>query len=690
MSSINIVIYLIFSLMSQQNQHKHSNHLIHETSPYLLQHAHNPVDWYPWGEEALAKAKAEHKLILVSIGYSACHWCHVMERESFENEEIAQIMNEYFVCIKVDREERPDVDQVYMNAVHLMQGRGGWPLNCFALPDGRPVYGATYFPPKQWKETLKSLHLSYQENPKKFEDYADNLLNGLKQSEVIQVKSEASELMEKQLHHIYENIAQGFDKTEGGFGKAPKFPLPIGLEFCLAYGHQYKNREALDFLYLTLDKIAKGGIYDQIGGGFARYSVDGIWKVPHFEKMLYDNAQLVSLYAKTYQLNNSSLYEKSIRQTLAFIKREMTQEEGGFYSALDADSEGVEGKYYVWTYQEIEEVLGDEAPLFCDYFGVTEKGNWEEGSNILMQSAHKNRLTKNYNITAEKLDKQIENLSISLLKEREKRIKPALDDKIITAWNALMLKGYINAFAALGDQEYLATAEKNADFLWNKLSNKKGKLFRTYKNGHAKIDAFLDDYALSIDAYLSLYQFTFNTDYLERAELLLEFCQQYFQHPESKMFYYTQKDNSLLVARKMEISDNVIPASNSIMAHNLLTIGTIKSDEEMIAQAQTMLQNVKDNLNKGQVYYANWDLLLMRLLQASKEVVIMGEDYINWGQKIQKEYSFNTVFVGSAKKEYLSLMEKRYKEGETLVYVCENKSCQLPVNSVDVVVDMLK
>ena len=676
--------------MIQQNEHKHTNHLINETSPYLLQHAHNPVDWYPWGEEALNKAKAEHKLILVSIGYSACHWCHVMERESFENEEIAQLMNEYFVCIKVDREERPDVDQVYMNAVHLMRGQGGWPLNCFALPDGRPVFGATYFPPKQWKETLRSLHLSYQENPQKFEDYANNLLNGLSQSEVIQVKSESSDLMEKQLHHIYKNIAQGFDKVEGGFGKAPKFPLPIGLEFCLAYGQQYKNPEALDFLYLTLDKMAKGGIYDQIGGGFARYSVDAIWKVPHFEKMLYDNAQLVSLYAKAYQLNKSPLYEKSIYQTLAFIKREMTQKEGGFYSALDADSEGIEGKYYVWTQKEIEEVLGKETPLFCDYFGVTEKGNWEEGSNILMQSNHRDRLAKKYNIPLEKLDQKMEILSASLLKEREKRIKPGLDDKIITAWNALMLKGYINAYAALGDQEYLATAEKNADFLWNKLSNKKGKLFRTYKNGHAKIDAFLDDYAQIIDSFLSLYQFTFNTDYLERAELLLEFCQLNFQHPDSKMFYYTQKDNSLLVARKMEISDNVIPASNSIMAHNLLTLGTIKSNEEMIAQSHTMLQNVKDNLNKGQVYYANWDLLLMRFLQVSKEVVIMGADYINWGQKLQQEYSFNTVYVGSAKKEYLSLMEKRYKESETLVYVCENKSCQLPVTSIDAALDMLK
>lgn len=663
---------------AKAQEHKYSNHLINETSPYLLQHAHNPVDWYPWGEEALEKAKAENKLILISIGYSACHWCHVMERESFENEEIAQLMNEYFVCIKVDREERPDVDQVYMNAVHLMRGQGGWPLNCFALPNGKPVYGATYFPPKQWKETLKSLYFSYQENPQKFEEYAENILQGISQSEVINIQSTASNFEEKDLLKIYETIERGFDTKEGGFGKAPKFPLPIGLEFCLAYGHEYKNAEALDFLFLTLNKMAKGGIYDQIGGGFARYSVDGIWKVPHFEKMLYDNAQLVSLYSKAYKVNKSPLYEKSIRQTLDFISREMTQNEGGFYSALDADSEGVEGKYYVWTKKEIDEILGSDSDLFCEYFGVEEKGNWEHGVNILMQNDNKEVLAKKYKIGEDELEKQIEVLGLQVLEAREKRVKPGLDDKIITAWNALMLKGYIDAYSALGDDDYLKVAEKNADFLWNKLSNKKGKLLRTYKNGNAKIDAFLDDYAIMIDAFLALYQITFNNDYLERATLLLRYCHDNFQHPKSQMFYYTQKNTSLLVARKMELSDNVIPASNSIMAHNLFTLGTIISDDSMKEQARVMLQNVKASLSKGQVYYANWDLLFMRFLQPSKEVVIMGKEYVNWGQNLQKHYSFNTVFVGSPEKEYLPLMEQRYQDGKSLIYVCEDKTCQLP------------
>jgi len=683
MQSIFNIITLIIIVMTQATaqNYKHSNHLIHETSPYLLQHAHNPVNWYPWGEEALEKAKEENKLILISIGYSACHWCHVMEHESFENEEIAQLMNEYFVCIKVDREERPDVDQVYMNAVHLMRGQGGWPLNCFALPDGRPVYGATYFPPKQWKETLNSLRLSYQENPQKFVDYANTLLTGVKQSEVISIKKETSVFVEQDIHDVFKNIAQSFDMKEGGFGNAPKFPLPIGLQFCLDYSQVYNNKKAEDFLFLSLDKIAKGGIYDQIGGGFARYSVDGIWKVPHFEKMLYDNAQLVSLYAKAYKLNKSELYKNSIKQTLGFIARELTQEEGGFYSALDADSDGIEGKYYVWSKSEIDEILREKSALFCDYYGITEKGNWEEGNNILMQTEAD--LAKKYHLDESELLKTISYLNKIVLGKREKRVKPSLDDKIITAWNGLMLKGYIDAYLALGEQEYLLIAEKSADFIWNKLSNKKGKLLRTYKNGHAKIDAFLDDYAITIDAYLTLYQTTLNHQYLERSDLLMQYCQDNFLNTKSQMYYYTQKNNSFLVARKMEISDNVIPASNSIMAQNVLTLGIINSNQNQTEQALVMLQNVKASLSKGQVYYANWDLLLMRILQVSKEVVIMGEEYLNWNRQIQKQYSFNTVFVGSREKEYLPLMKQRYQEGKSLIYFCEDKTCQLPFRSID-------
>ena len=678
MSTISSVILIIFSIMIQQ---KHTNHLIKETSPYLLQHAHNPVNWYPWGEETLKKAQAENKLILISIGYSACHWCHVMEHESFENEEIAQLMNEYYVCIKVDREERPDVDQVYMNAVHLMQGQGGWPLNCFALANGNPVYGGTYFPPQKWMQILKSLHLSYKENPQKFQQYAESLLNGIKTSDVIDVKNNNPLAEEKKVHEIFKNISQSFDMQEGGFGKAPKFPFPIGLEFCLAYGDEYDNKIALDFLSLTLNKMAKGGIYDQIGGGFSRYSVDDIWKVPHFEKMLYDNAQLISLYAKAYKINNNPLYKKTIEHSLEFIKRDMTQSEGGFYSALDADSEGIEGKYYVWTKEELNTILKDKSPLYCDYYGVEQQGNWEDGLNILMSTNQHAHWAKKYHLSEADLENIIIDLNRQLLSERQKRIKPGLDDKIITAWNALMLKGYIDAFSSIVHPQYLEIAENNADFLWFKLSDTKGKLFRTYKNGEAKIDGFLDDYAHTIDALLSLYQITFNKKHLDRTSILLEYCQENFLHSKSGMYYYTPQTSQLLIARKMEVSDNVIPASNSIMAHNLMTMGMIKSNVSLVEQAQAMLQNTQDNLLKGQIYYANWDLLLMRFLLPKKEVVIMGADINNLNYKIQKQLSFNTVFVGSTKEAYLPLMENRYQAGKTFIYVCKDQICQLPVES---------
>jgi len=667
---------------------KHTNRLIHETSPYLLQHAHNPVNWYPWGEEALNKAKSENKLILVSIGYSACHWCHVMERESFENEDIAAVMNENFICIKVDREERPDVDMIYMNAVHLMRGQGGWPLNCFTLPDGRPVFGGTYFPPSQWLQTIKSLQFSFKDNPQKFEDYANQLLNGIAQSEVIQSQSHPEDYSLSDLHDIYKNIASSFDNSEGGFGGAPKFPLPIGLEFVMAYGEGFQNKEAQDFLELTLNKMAKGGIYDQVGGGFARYSVDAVWLAPHFEKMLYDNSQLVSLYSKAFKTTKSPLYKKTIEESLEFINRELTQQEGGFYSALDADSEGEEGKFYVWSKAEVEAALGKDASVYCEVYDISEKGNWE-GKNIPRQKKNLEELAKKHALSKEDLSQKINMLNKQLLAVRAQRVRPGLDDKILTSWNALMLKGYVDAYSALGNPSYLKTAETNAKFLWEKLSDGQGKLFRTYKNGKAKIDAFLDDYALLIQAFTSLYQITFDQKYLDRAELLLNYSLKNFLHPDSRMFYYTEADENL-VARKMELSDNVIPAANSVMAQNLMDLGMIKSKNAWVDHANDMMKNVQQNMKKGQVYYANWDLLLMRFLNPAKEVVIMGDHFSKWTQELQKHYSFNTIFVGSKKEEYLELMKQRFVEGKSMIYVCENRSCQLPVSNTEEALKLLK
>lgn len=668
--------------------HQHQNKLIHETSPYLLQHAHNPVHWYPWGEEALNKAKEENKLLLVSVGYSACHWCHVMERESFENEEVAALMNQYFVCIKVDREERPDVDQIYMNAVHLMRGQGGWPLNCFAMPDGRPVFGGTYFPKNQWMHTLKTLHQSFIDDPQKFEDYAQNLLNGIEQSDVIQKLSTDDLFSDDDVIEIQQNISRSFDMTEGGFGGAPKFPFPIGLEFLQTYAQIYKDERSREFVDLSLQKMALGGIYDQIGGGFTRYSVDKVWLVPHFEKMLYDNGQLVSLYANAYQSNKNPLCKKTIEQSLEFVKRELTSHEGGFYSALDADSEGVEGKFYVWSQAEVEAVLREKATLFCEAYDISEEGNWE-GNNIPNRKKSAAELATQFGLTEQEVEEELKQAVKTLLDHRKNRVRPGLDDKILTSWNALMQMGYLHAFAALGDASYLQIAERNALFIWENMSNKKGKLFRTYKNGIAKIDAFLDDYAFYMRSLIQLYQLTFNRTYLDWSELLLQYTFDHFMDENSSMFFYTEKDESL-VARKMELSDNVIPAANSAIAHVLMDLGLIFSKENWINHSRKMLINMQPQLKKGQIYYSNWDLLLIRHLKPAKEVVIMGEKSVEFARELQKSNHFNTVFLGSDKEVYLEAMESRLVEGKTMIYVCENKACQLPVDTPQKALELLR
>lgn len=441
----------------------HTNSLIHETSPYLLQHAHNPVNWYPWGAEALQKAKDENKLILVSVGYSACHWCHVMEHESFEDEQVASIMNEHFVCIKVDREERPDIDQVYMNAVQLMTGGGGWPLNCFCLPDQRPFYGGTYFRKQDWMRLLNDLQAFFVNKPKEAEEYADRLHKGIKQSDVVGFVAEQKEYSVNTLKEIVDPWTRYFDYSDGGYNRAPKFPLPNNFQFLLRYARLAKDQASNVITRLTLDKMAYGGIYDQLGGGFARYSVDSVWLVPHFEKMLYDNGQLVSLYAEAYQYSGSLLYKNVVAETLEFIRRELTSPEGGFYSALDADSEGVEGKFYCWTRDELKGILSDDEEIFSTYYNVTEEGNWEE-TNILHRKEDDKVIANAHGLSEDELTVIIDRCKAKLMKVREHRVRPGLDDKILTSWNGIMLKGYIDAYRVFRVDEYLQTALTNASF----------------------------------------------------------------------------------------------------------------------------------------------------------------------------------------------------------------------------------
>ena len=664
-------------------EQKYTNELINESSPYLLQHAHNPVNWYPWGNEALNKAKEQNKLILISIGYAACHWCHVMEHESFENEEVANIMNDNFICIKVDREERPDIDQIYMNAVQLISGRGGWPLNCFALPDGRPIYGGTYFPAQNWMDLMNRVVDLYEDNLKELQKQAQELTEGVRATELVELNPEKPDFLSLDLDRTFTNFEKYIDKENGGSQGAPKFPMPVGYEFLLHYYYFMQQEEALDAVELSLIKMAYGGIYDQVGGGFARYSTDAIWKVPHFEKMLYDNGQLVSLYSSAYQLTKNPIYKKVVEETLGFIKRELTSKEGGFYSSLDADSEGEEGKFYVWKEEEIKALMGQDANLIMDYYNVGADGFWEHGVNILLKNESDERFAKRNKLSLEELEEKVNTAKELLLKEREKRIRPGLDDKILTSWNGLMLVGYVKAYNVFGDKSYLKAALKNADFICSKLMDGDYRLSRNYKNSKVSINGFLDDYAFTIQGFISLYQATFDSEWLKKAEGLLEYANKHFYDEKSGMYYYTSDEDPALIARKMEVSDNVIPSSNSEMAKNLFLIGRYTYNEKYFEMSKTMANNVKESAINGASYYGNWAVLMSWLNGETYDVSIVGKDCEKLRKQINEHYLPNVFLSGGMEEGDNSLLQGKLVAGKTIIYVCQDKACQLPVSRVD-------
>ncbi|MDQ6903771.1 MAG: thioredoxin domain-containing protein, partial [Bacteroidota bacterium] len=584
----------------------YTNSLIHETSPYLLQHAHNPVDWHAWGPEALAKAKEENKMLLISVGYAACHWCHVMEHESYEDTSVANIMNAHFVCIKVDREERPDVDQVYMNAAYLVNGSGGWPLNALAMPDGKPFFAGTYFPKDKWIQVLEYFAGLYKTDRQKLQEQADHLSKGIRDIENVPKNINTVSFTTDSLNEMIKTFSARIDMEKGGTRGGMKFPMPAIWEFLLQYHYLTGNANALKAVETTLNHMANGGIYDQVGGGFSRYATDADWHAPHFEKMLYDNAQLISLYSHAFQVTHNPLYKKIVYETIAFVKRELTSNEGGFYSSLDADSEGQEGKFYVWSENEIKEILGNDAPLFSDYFNITTKGNWEPNKNIPDINEGDKNAAKKYHLTPDEFSKKIETLKATLLKEREKRVRPNTDDKILTSWNALMAKGLIDAYQAFGDESFLVMARKNIDFLIKNVATSNHELYRNYKNGHATIPAFLDDYAFVISALIDYYQVTFDESYLQQAKNFSEYTSKHFFDNASGMFFYTDDLHSNLIARKMEVSDNVIPSSNSEMAKNLLFLGLYFENEKYEEQSSQLVKNVMDDMRKNLGYYSNW------------------------------------------------------------------------------------
>ncbi|TGV00902.1 thioredoxin domain-containing protein [Flavivirga rizhaonensis] len=676
-------------------EHKYTNDLIHETSPYLLQHAHNPVNWNAWNENTLAKAKAENKLLLISVGYAACHWCHVMEHESFEDSLVAQVMNKNFINVKVDREERPDVDQVYMNAVQLMTGRGGWPLNAIALPDGRPIWGETYVPKKQWMSALEQISKLYVEKPEKLYEYADKLEQGLKTLDIVTLNTDEPVFENDYITNAIKTWSEQFDNSQGGMNRAPKFMMPNNYHFLLRYAYQTEDKKLQDYVNLTLKKMAYGGVFDQIGGGFSRYSVDAKWHVPHFEKMLYDNGQLVSLYSDAYLITKNELYKDIVTETLDYIKQEMTTENGAFYSSLDADSntpegELEEGAFYVWQKDSLKTILKNDYELFSDYYNVNSYGLWEHYNYVLIRKDDDEKIIKKHNLTKELLAEKKKHWKQILTTIRDKRSKPRLDDKTLTSWNALMLKGYIDAYRVFGDASYLASAEKNADFIINNQLREDGGLDHNYKNGKSNINGYLEDYATTIDAFLALYENTLNETWLTTARDLANYTFDHFFNNESIMFYFTSDEDASLVSRSIEYRDNVIPASNSIMAKNLFKLSHYFDNTHYSKTAISMLNNVKPEMQAYPSGYSNWLDLMLNYTNPYYEVAIVGKDAKKKIAELNETYIPNKLIAGSTSDNNLPLLENRYSPNNTLIYVCVNKACKLPVSEVDKAVTLLK
>jgi|SRR5690554_164508 len=660
---------------------KHTNDLINSSSPYLLQHAHNPVNWVEWSEEAFKQAEREKKLVLISVGYSACHWCHVMEHESFEDEAVAELMNKHLICIKVDREERPDVDQIYMNAVQLMTQQGGWPLNCFALPDGRPIFGGTYFPKEKWMETIQKLWRTYQEDLPRVEEYAKQLTEGVINSELVEAVTPKEEFEESILTEMVQKWKQSFDFEEGGNNRAPKFPLPNNYEFLLRYGYQGKDNTVLKHTHNTLQKMAFGGIYDQIGGGFSRYSVDHLWKVPHFEKMLYDNGQLLSVYANAYQHDNKLLYKNVIDQTIEWLMREMRHADKGFYSALDADSEGVEGKYYTWTKAELKSILKDVFEWFSDFYNVNEIGYWENEQYILLRKFTKEEWCEKNNTSLPDFEEQLKAVHKKLNSVRDKRIRPGLDDKQLTSWNAITIKGLADAGLALQNNQYIEEAKLTAEWLVEHQFNAEtGQLYRTRKDGKSKINGFLEDYAHVIDAFIALHETTFEKKWIDLAKSLVDFTIEHFYDDRSKMFFFTDKDTELLT-RKLEVNDNVIPASNSVMAKNLFKLGKLYHSTLYNKMSKQMLSNLYDQLPSYGSGYSNWGLLALSITDEFYEVAITGENATEVRFELGANYIPNAVYSGGKKINTPFLQDKAFTK-ESTIYICENNTCQAPTQSL--------
>ncbi|AVR45125.1 thioredoxin domain-containing protein [Christiangramia fulva] len=698
LSLVTIAFILIISCFSCNSTEKEQasgqiveNRLANASSPYLREHADNPVDWYEWGPEALEKAKKEDKPIIISIGYAACHWCHVMEKESFMDTAVAAIMNKNFISIKVDREQRPDIDKTYMNAAILLNGSGGWPLNVIALPDGKPFFAGTYFPPDTWKKTLQHIATAYKEDKNQLTNTANALTRGIRKNNLLDsIPAKTADFTKREYSSLIENWKKKWDFRRGGYKGGQKFPLPLSWDALLEYYYLTGNQDALQFVNTTLTRMARGGIYDQVEGGFSRYTTDSKWNVPHFEKMLYDNAQLISVYSKAYKVTRNEEYEKLIRETINFVERELSNGKGGYYSSMNADTEGEEGKYYVWTEDEIRSILDKQkADLFVDFFNITPYGNWEDGKNILYRNDSYKEYAQKKNLKLSDFKNEMEDALEKLKKEREKRAKPTVDNKVLTAWNALMIDAYLDAYTALGEEEYLKRAIKTSEFLKENMIAGDHQLFRNYnKDGTREVEAFLDDYSYLSKAYIDLYQVNFDKNWLELANQLSGYAIQHFSDSESAMFYYSSEEENAVIARNFELDDNVLPSSNSVMAHNLYILGELTENKEYLKRSSQMLNIMKEKVVEQPFFYANWTRLMGIKAFGTYEVAIMGDEAVKKNHQIQKEYLPTSLFMGGT-SENLPLLEAKLVPEQTLIYVCQNKTCKYPVSEVNEALEIL-
>ena len=686
---------------------QHSNRLIQETSPYLLQHAHNPVDWFPWGPEAFAKARAENKPILLSIGYSACHWCHVMEHESFEDERIAALMNEHFVSIKVDREERPDLDHIYQSVVQMLSGQGGWPLTMFLTPAQEPFYGGTYFPPEDrygrpgFPRILTAVAEAYHRRPGEVTQSVQQIRDGLKK--LAAFEASPGVLTPDLLTNAARALANNFDMVHGGFGTQPKFPNPANLECFLRYWHASGNENFLNMGKLALRKMASGGIYDHLGGGFHRYSVDDRWLVPHFEKMLYDNAQLLPLYLNMYQITGDEFYARVAHETLTYIKREMLSPEGGFYATQDADSEGEEGKFFVWTKAEVDALLGDASRLFCRYYDITATGNWEHGNNILHLTVSLEQLATMFNRPLDEVAASIEASKAVLFAAREQRAKPFRDEKILMSWNGLMLSGMVQAYNVLGDAEALQAVQDTIAFVQERMLQD-GRLLSVYKDGQAKLNGYLDDYAFLTAALLDAFETTCDQGYFALAQQLTITMLEEFWDAEQGGFFFTGKSHEALIERTKSAYDQAIPSGTAVATKNLLRLYHYTGQAAYLQHAEQVLQLFRRPMEQQPFGFGSLLTALDFYLQKPREIVLIGTpgaaDTRAMLQAIHQQYIPNKILLQIDPQQTAAgldafpllrdvLAGKTQVEGKATVYVCHNFTCSLPVTEPEALTTLL-